>query len=325
MPPTFAAATITASGFAECRYAAVSSWRSKSRRSWPIVRTSQSTSASRRTMAEPTMPRWPATKTRRPRRSNSGALAAVAVAGGSVAAAMALLLEPDRLEVGLDHVLHKLVERHAMPPAEQVVRLARIADQGLDFGRAEIARVDLDEHMAGFLIQSFLVGAGAFPDDAAADAGERFFDELAHRMRFACRQHKIVGLVLLHDPPHAFDIVAGMAPIALGVEIAEKQRRLQAELDGRHGAGDLAGHEGLAADRAFVVEQDAVRGVHAVGFAIVHGDPVGVEFCGGIGRARIKRRRFLLRRLLRLAVELRGRSLIEAGQLVPTQDPDGFQ
>src|SRR5580692_9940015 len=176
MPPTFAAATITASGFAECRYAAVSSWRSKSRRSWPMVRTSQSTSASRRTMAEPTMPRCPATKTRRPRRANSGAFAALAVAPGSVAAAMALLLEPDRLEVGLHHVLHQLVERHAMPPAELVVCLARVADQGLDLGRTEIARIDRDEHMAGFLIQSLLVGALAFPDDGAADAGERLFD-----------------------------------------------------------------------------------------------------------------------------------------------------
>src|SRR5580700_5415383 len=125
-----------------------------------MVRTSQSTSASRRTMAEPTMPRWPATKTRRPRRSNSGAVAAAAVAGGSVAVAMALLLEPDRIEIGLDHVLHQLVERHAMPPAELVVRLARIADQGLDFGRTKVARIDLNEHLAGFLIQSFLVSAG---------------------------------------------------------------------------------------------------------------------------------------------------------------------
>src|SRR6202161_2151862 len=140
MPPTFAAATITASGFAERRYAAVSSWRSKSRRSWPTVRTSQSTSASRRTMAEPTMPRWPATKTRRPRRSNSGALAAWVVPPGSVAAAMALLLEPDRLKIGLHHVLHEFVECHAMPPAQLVVRLARVADQGVDFSRAKVAR-----------------------------------------------------------------------------------------------------------------------------------------------------------------------------------------
>src|SRR4029077_16327207 len=202
------------------------------------VKTSQSTSASRRTMAEPTRPRWPATKTRRPRRANSGTFAASA-APESIVAAMALLLGPDRLEIGLDHVLHQFVERHAMPPAELVVRLARIADQGLDFGRTEVTRIDLDQHLSGFLIQSLLVGAGAFPDDGAADAGERLFDELAHRMRFASRQHVIVGLVLLPDPPHAFDIVAGVAPIAQGMEIAEKQRRLQAELDGRDRAGDL--------------------------------------------------------------------------------------
>src|SRR3984885_1185369 len=172
MPPTFAAATITASGFAERRYAAVSSCASKSGRSGPIAKPSQSISASRRTMAEPTMPRWPATKTRRPRRSNSGAFAAWAVPSGSVAAAMALLLEPDRLKVGLHHVLHQFVERHAMPPAELVVRLARVADQGLDFGRTKVARVDLDEHLAGLLIQSLLIGAVAFPDDGAADAGK---------------------------------------------------------------------------------------------------------------------------------------------------------
>src|SRR5271156_990499 len=131
-------------------------------------------------MAEPTMPRWPATKTRRPRSSNSGALATWAVAPESIAAAMALLLEPDQIEVGHHHVLHEFVERHAMAPAELVVRLARVADQGIDFGRPKIARVDLDEHLAGILIQSLLVGALASPDDGAADAGERLFDELAH-------------------------------------------------------------------------------------------------------------------------------------------------
>src|SRR5580704_3121391 len=155
-------------------------------------------------MAEPTMPRWPATKTRRPRRSNSGAIAAWVVPPGSVAAAMALLLEPDRLKSGLHHVLHEFVECHAMPPAEHVVRLARVADQGLDFGRTKVARIDLDEHLAGILIQSLLVGAGAFPDDGAADAAECLFDELAYRMCLAGCEHIIVGLVLLDDQPHAF-------------------------------------------------------------------------------------------------------------------------
>src|ERR1700757_3017372 len=109
-------------------------------------------------MADPTMPRWPATKTRRPLRSNSWAFAVLAMPPGSVAAAMALPLEPDRIEVGLDHVLHQLVERHAMPPAQLIMRLARVADQSLDFGRTKVARIDRDEHMAGFLIKPLLIG-----------------------------------------------------------------------------------------------------------------------------------------------------------------------
>jgi hypothetical protein len=51
-----------------------------------------------------------------------------------------------------------------------------------------------------------------------------------------------------------------MAPVAPGIEIAEPQPVLQAKLDRRHRAGDLAANEGLAAARALVVEQDAVAG-----------------------------------------------------------------
>ena len=103
-----------------------------------------------------------------------------------------------------------------------------------------------------------------------------------------------------------------MAPIALGVEIAEIEPLLHAEMDRRDGAGDLAGDESFAADRALVIEQDAVRGVDAVGLAIVDRNPVGVELGRRIRRARIERRRLVLRNRLRLAVEFRGRGLVEA-------------
>ena len=42
---------------------------------------------------------------------------------------------------------------------------------------------------------------------------------------------KSSAVVVLQDAPHALDIVAGMAPVAQGVEIAEPQPVLQAELD----------------------------------------------------------------------------------------------
>ena len=44
-----------------------------------------------------------------------------------------------------------------------------------------------------------------------------------------------------------------------------------------------------------MVEEDAVTGVHAIGFTVVHGDPVGVHLGDRIRAARVKRRGFLLR------------------------------
>ena len=52
-------------------------------------------------------------------------------------------------------------------------------------------------------------------------SGEGQLDELAHGVGLAGGEHVVVGLVLLQDPPHALDIVARVAPVALGVEIAE--------------------------------------------------------------------------------------------------------
>jgi hypothetical protein len=85
-----------------------------------------------------------------------------------------------------------------------------------------------------------------------------------------------------------------MAPVAPGVEIAEKELALQPVGDGSDASGDLAGDEGLTADRALVVEQDSVRGMNAVGFAVVDRDPVGIELGGPVRRARIERRGFRL-------------------------------
>ena len=90
-------------------------------------------------------------------------------------------------------------------------------------------------------------------------------------------------------------------------------------------AGDLAGHEGLAADRALMVEQDAVGGEHAVGLAVVHRDPVAVKLGDGIGRARIERRGFLLRNLLHQPVQFRRRGLVEPRLLFHAEDADRLQ
>src|SRR3546814_21016617 len=77
-----------------------------------------------------------------------------------------------------------------------------------------------------------------------------------------------------------------MPPIALGVQVAEVEAVLQAELDGCNGSRDLTGHEGFAADRTFVVEQDSIRSMDAVGLQVVHSYSVGMELGGSVGRPR---------------------------------------
>ena len=75
----------------------------------------------------------------------------------------------------------------------------------------------------------------------------------------------------------------------------------------------------------FVVEQDAVAGIHAVGFAVVDGDPVGVELGAGVGAARVEGGGFLLRDFLHQAEEFGGGGLVEAGFLFQAEDADGFE
>ena len=73
--------------------------------------------------------------------------------------------------------------------------------------------------------------------------GERDLDELTDAVRLAGGDHEVLRLVLLEHEPHSLDGVLGVAPIALGVEVAEGELVLQAELDGGSAVGDLAGDE----------------------------------------------------------------------------------
>ena len=143
-------------------------------------------------------------------------------------------------------------------------------------------------------------------------------------MRFAGGDDVVVGDVLLQHQPHGAHVVPGVAPVAFGVEVAQVQGVLRAEVDAGDGAGDLAGDEGFAADRRFVVEQDAVAGVEAVGFAVVDGDPVGVDLGGAVGAARVEGRGFRLGDFPDLAVHLAGGGLVEAGFPLQAENADAL-
>lgn len=62
---------------------------------------------------------------------------------------------------------------------------------------------------------------------------------------------EVVGLLML-----PFDIVAGVAPVAQGVHVAQKQAVLLSRGDG----ADHAGDEALPAFWGFMIEKNAVAG-----------------------------------------------------------------
>src|SRR5262245_53970366 len=243
----------------------------------------------------------------------------------SAVAVTAFPLVPDRNHVRLHHLCHQLVKARLVSPAELGARLARIAKERIDFGRPEIARVHLDQHLAGRLVDTFLLDAISAPHNGPPNMAEGLFDEFAHRMALAGREHIIVGRILLQDQPHPLDKIARMPPVTQGIEVAEEQLLLQSTLDRRDRARDLAGDEGFASDRTLMVEKNAVRGMHAVGLAVVDRDPVRVELRGRVGRAWIERRRLPLRPLLDLAEEFGGRGLIEAGLALAAKDANGLE
>src|ERR1700726_1116010 len=311
MPPTFAAARNTTCGRFSANQPNTAAWSRKSTSRRPAVRTPTFSRASLRTSAAPTIPPCPATKTALPFSSNG-----ILAIGG---------LPPGYRQIARHHFLDQLRKTRLGLPAELFAGLAGVADQEFDFDGTEIHRIDAHQGLAGFLVEAGFLDTLAAPLDAAADFRKGMFDEFAHRTGLAGRQHEIVGAIRLQYAVHALDIVPGVAPVALCAEVSEIKRFFKAGLDAGDAAGDLARHEGFAADRAFMIEQDAVRGIDAVGLAVVHRDPVAVKLGDAIGRARIERRGFLLRNLLNQAVQFRGGRLVESRLLFHAENPDRFQ
>jgi hypothetical protein len=82
---------------------------------------------------------------------------------------------------------------------------------------------------------------------------------------------------LLEHPPHRLHVVAGEAPVALRVDVAEVQLGGRAAGDAGDAVADLARDELAAAARRLVIEEDARAGEEPVALAVVDGDEVPVD------------------------------------------------
>src|SRR5690242_1418627 len=91
-------------------------------------------------------------------------------------------------------------------PAEYRARLGRVADQLVDLGGTAQLRILAHEVMP-----------------IEAGARERQLGKLADAVRFAGGDDVITRFGLLQHAPHRVDVVAGESPVALRVEVAERE------------------------------------------------------------------------------------------------------
>jgi hypothetical protein len=148
-----------------------------------------------------------------------------------------------------------------------------------------------------------------FPIEAGMVKGD--LDEFAHSDASTGGQDVVVGFIGLQHPPHTLDVFRGVSPVANGIEVAHVDVLLLSVLDSGDGSSDLASYESLTATGRFVVEQDPVHREHAVGLAIVLGDPEAVQLRRRVRRAGIERCVLILWGRCG-AVQLRRRCLVEA-------------
>lgn len=134
-----------------------------------------------------------------------------------------------QFHVRIDHHGSKLFDAGFRNPAQFFLGFGWIAQEEIDLCRAEIAGVELD-----MIIK------------AQAGMGKGEISELAHADGLAGGDDIIIGRVLLEHHPHHFDIVASVAPVAFGIEVAQEDFVLQTHFDSAYGAGDFAGDEGFA-------------------------------------------------------------------------------
>lgn len=100
------------------------------------------------------------------------------------------------------------------------------------------------------------------------NGGEGLFQHVLDAMKLAGGKELIVRGVLAEGQPHATDIIAGVAPVALGRGVAKGQMPLLAGFDGGGGPADLAGDEVLTPSRGFVVVGDAIDGKEAMSIPV---------------------------------------------------------
>ena len=214
------------------------------------------------------------------------------------------------------------------------MRFGRVTNEQIYFGRAEILRVYIyhfgvigntfaystEVLFAYFFAENrsvycsdiaFFVYAFAFKFDSETYFSGSHCDKIANGGSDTCSNYIITRGRLLQDEVHRLDIVFGVPPVALRAEVTHIELILHTQRYPAESTGYLAGYKSFTAYRRFVVEEDTIRGVHIIGFAVIYSNPIGIQFSDCIRRTRIERSALTLRYFLYQTVKFRSRSLID--------------
>lgn len=146
--------------------------------------------------------------------------------------------------------------------------LGWIADEAMAIDRTEKLGIDAEDGLASSGVGGGFVFTLAVEIEIGSGFEEGGAGELADGGGGAGGEDEVVGKRVLKGEPHASDEFWGVSPIALGVEISEFEDFVGAMMDAGDGGGDFPSDETFAAAWRFVVVEDAVDDVHAMGLPI---------------------------------------------------------
>src|ERR1700677_2385142 len=119
----------------------------------------------------------------------------------------------------------------------------------MHFSGAKVAGVDRHDGLAG--VTGCLFGdAGSLAGQTQVEQSSAALNEFAHTVLLASGDDIVLRLLLLQHQPLHLNIVAGVAPVAQGTEVAEVKLLLESSLYAGKTPGNLARHKRRVARRS---------------------------------------------------------------------------
>merc|ERR550537_291153 len=223
----------------------------------------------------------------------------------------------DISKISSSHLIYQRSEKSSWLPSDGGFCLGWVTNQDVNLSRTEIFRINTDDSLASSSVDTSLVNRSrsTLPLDGNTNEGEGSLNKFTDSVCLVGGKHVVIWLVDLKHSPHTFYIVSSMTPISLGIKITQVEALLKATLDLGNSTSNLSGDESRTTSRGLVIEKDTVTSEHIVCFTVVDDDPEGILLGNTVWRSRVERSQLGLRNLTYLSVKLRGRGLVELGEV----------